>query len=99
MTNTQHTKGLWFYSDDMQGPDGKAQIGVREANGLPVAFLGSYKEAKANARLIAAAPELLEALERASRFISASDHGMTKCEQSLVDYLNSVISKARGQSC
>lgn len=48
------------------------------------------EEAKANARLIAAAPELLQALKYARRFLRGIDHD--------VDYVDGVIAKAEGRS-
>lgn len=44
----------------------------------------------ANARLIAAAPDLLEALKYARRFLRGLDHD--------VDYVDGVIAKAEGRS-
>lgn len=43
----------------------------------------------ANANLIAAAPELLEALKYARRFLNKADHD--------IDYIDAVVAKALGQ--
>lgn len=62
---TKHTEGPWIYGDDMRGTArvfaGNQEI-VRALSKHGVRRL-SAKEREANARLIAAAPALLEALE------------------------------------
>jgi len=57
------TPGLWV--DD--GHDGKHTIIVNSKWGevARVAYIGCYKQQHANARLVAAAPELADALEHA----------------------------------
>ena len=62
---TKHTPGPWRYSDQGVGPRGKSLgIIVCTAKGLPMFFMPRGKEELvANARLVAAAPELLEALK------------------------------------
>jgi len=64
--NTKHTRGPWYFYTEPQ-PNGCPIVGAR---GLMVAMLAhtvnqveQKEEALANARLIAAAPELLAALE------------------------------------
>ncbi len=57
----EHTPGPWKVGRDH---DGSLKVG----SGLDVAYvLGQGSGAEANARLIAAAPELLEALERVAK--------------------------------
>jgi len=62
---TKHTEGPWIYGDDMRGTArvfaGNQEI-VRALSKHGVRRL-SAKEREANARLIASAPALLEALE------------------------------------
>lgn len=67
---SKHTPGPWTIG--VPGPNGCPTIGT--AQGLMTAMIShSYSEpeqvatARANARLIAAAPDLLEALERIAR--------------------------------
>lgn len=57
-TNTQHTPGPWQYSP---GHDPHNQAQIYEKNGKTLAVTYS-DEGSANARLIASAPALLEAL-------------------------------------
>ena len=109
---TQHTPGPWLFrtaptsaglchivsAADWRGAfiygDG-IRIGVDDA--LPKA-----QELAANARLIAAAPDLLEALEAILPFIprtSASEGGASKYSENVkaADMVRAAIAKARGQ--
>lgn len=54
----QHTPGPWFYDDSLKG---RLVINSERASVAVIPYLDA--EAIANARLIAAAPELLEALK------------------------------------
>ena len=56
-------------------------------------FYASEQEADANARLIAAAPELLEALEE---LITATQH-LDQCHQATADKARAAIAKAKGE--
>lgn len=79
MSNTKHTPGPWGLDFDEYGDDPWANGHPHEctvfsdSTGEPVASLEAQtyppnaKELVANARLIAAAPDLLEALKRAMR--------------------------------
>lgn len=62
MTN-QHTSGPWFYDDSLKG---RLVINSERANVAVIPYLD--QEAIANARLIAAAPELLAAVKVAAEF-------------------------------
>ena len=67
MTTTKHTPGQWRYDGERLRLDSRAVI--RAPDGIAVAAAEDFNrydrddEVEANARLIAAAPELLEALE------------------------------------
>ena len=60
-----HTQGPWSYTADMYGLDNMRVFGVNDATGNGVANCGYDQrgESMANARLIAAAPDMLAALE------------------------------------
>ena len=57
--NTQHTPGPWWHSGLEVGTVPMMMVKVAKVSGA------NHQEAQANARLIAAAPDLLEALKDA----------------------------------
>jgi hypothetical protein len=59
---TKHTPGPWRIAADMHGIGNMPVHGVEAADGTAIANCGKWKGAEANARLIAAAPELLDQL-------------------------------------
>lgn len=105
MTNTQHT-GPW---EEIRSKKHPGAFFYKERN-TDNFICKIYKEAgQANARLIAAAPELLEALEAAERElneIGACLHHCTEAEAKNADFIKkqlliivrAVIAKAKGQS-
>lgn len=108
MTNTKHTKGPWRVDQDSERT---YIMGVDQPKGysqetVTVATLG-FRNTKPNAQLIAAAPELLEALELARSFMVARlaiessndpDSNITHHIQELLMDVNEAITKARGES-
>jgi hypothetical protein len=58
----KHTPGPWRIATDMHGIGNAPVHGVEAADGKPVANCGDWKDARSNARMIAAAPELLDQL-------------------------------------
>lgn len=60
MTSSKHTPGPWFYSQESIDHDWYI---VTINGGLIVANVNSHWRQVANARLVAAAPDLLEALK------------------------------------
>lgn len=68
--SAQHTPGPWKTNGDpyVSTGDGKHSIAFTDCRGI------SDAEAKANARLIAAAPDLLEALKDCRRALEVSGH-------------------------
>lgn len=58
---SKHTPGPWHVAEEMDDDDNV--LYTVEADNLPVADIYRKAEHEANARLIAAAPELLEALK------------------------------------
>jgi hypothetical protein len=63
-----HTKGKWEVSDFLTSSGGRITCGEKQIADAWVFSVG-LTESKANAKLIAAAPALLEALEKAKQFI------------------------------
>ena len=75
MSNLKHTKGEWIYQDSTQGDVGIYCKGhgyicflpqVRKFENQQQRYIDELKEAEANAKLIAAAPDMLEALKEAN---------------------------------
>ncbi len=87
---SEHTEGPWGVQYDYRVEHGPmvAGEGFLIAKAEPKPFGGS---GKANARLIAAAPELLEALEAAKHMIDTGD-----VSDMALDKIDAVISKAKG---
>lgn len=92
MTNTkpQHTPAPW----DITEHEDKLYIGNLQSSELAV-VCGT----KANARLIAAAPELLEALDRLVTYYAGSGINTREFSEDLhpVNIARSAIAKARGE--
>ena len=104
MTNTTaHTPGPWWvYNEGSRFPGIEARL-----NGSVVVYGNdneiegvkgrTHAEAIANARLIAAAPELLAALEMVLEYAEdcAADRGE---RPGCIDHARSAVAKAKGQS-
>lgn len=93
---TKHTPGPW-------NADGAR---IDDSSGFHVGWANEYASSfgngvhRANARLIAAAPELLEALENIWDFL-AEDDGEGACSplyQSAIDKVKAAIAKAKGEA-
>ena len=89
--NAQHTPGPWIVHD-CSPPDSDSErvIVVRwQSNGLTLAHLVNYSvpERRANARLIAAAPELLDACQKALYALKGREHDQ---------FLRDAIARATG---
>lgn len=105
MTNAQHTPGPWFPSWSMVGPHGEvivisrceldAKAKVVEDRFYDDAIIavvtGEMKRAKEDARLIAAAPELLEALE-----LVFKGHNTGGEFLDIINAVENAIAKAKG---
>jgi hypothetical protein len=104
---TQHTPGPWFYEGQ----------NIRNGDGLDVATVDSersterctsdripLKEWTANTRLIAAAPDLFESLQRTHRFLASvegflQDHELWgDDEQDLLEANERAIAKSEGRA-
>ena len=72
-------------------------IGLASINGSNDTYNDSYEGAKANARLMAAAPELLNALEEmVLNFEDIAGNHCDDCEE-LIEKAKQAIAKARGE--
>lgn len=98
MKTTTHTKGPWLYSEEFGEPH------VRTPSGLSTVALISTSDsrtAKANAALIASAPELLEALQRMVPEWAYTDldpqagDGQVACEVSVGDLRAAIAAIAK----
>lgn len=91
MTTPKHTPGPWFYSQESIDPDWYI---VTINGGLIVANVNSHCRQVANARLIAAAPDLLETLRFLVRAVE------TNCALSIAEAIvgaHIAIDKAEGK--
>lgn len=89
----KHTPGPWHY---FETADGRCR--VKPLNGKYIvaecsAMEPQCEEQRANARLMAAAPDLLEALKAARRFV-VSSHEPVGSE---LDDIDAAIAKAEGE--
>lgn len=99
MTANKHTPGPWgFYAEPQ--PNGCPVVGSK---GLLVCMLGHSVHiadqkgtALANARLIAASPELLEALQIAYRHLEVSEMKISHCKD--ISAIQAAIAKATGSA-
>jgi hypothetical protein len=97
MSDTKHTPGPWILDFPHPGTDGESLVSpsyhfVDAGKGYyPNGFGLSLVASEADARLIAAAPELLEALEMAQLWLDYDGrYDMQK--------INAAIAKAKGES-
>ena len=99
---TQHTPGPWDLNIlNSPFPDGKTQFWVTTTKNIQKCFVATWEEfdgyslrqMKADAQLIAAAPDLLAALKTARRFV-VSSHKPSNVELNEID---AAIAKAEGK--
>ena len=92
-----HTQGPWSYTADMYGLDNMRVFGVNDATGNGVANCGydGKGESMVNARLIAAAPDMLAALE--SLLADCEAYGLTDNDAHLRE-ARAAIAKAKGEA-
>ncbi len=104
--SAKHTPGPWQYLEGENDlPVIRAQKSRDKGYGVTVASVAvspfPAAERKANARLIAAAPELLEAAQSLIAYLDREAQGEQSAQdiarQSLADLLRAAIAKATGQ--
>jgi len=81
-----HTPGPWVYSFESVDPEWAV---ITTSGGVVIANVNDLHTQKANARLIAAAPDLLAALEEARPYVP-DHHGP------IAHKIDTAIAKARG---
>jgi hypothetical protein len=91
-----HTPGPWKIGTPP--PNGEQTIGNSQGLMVAVATTGFNVPTLANAQLIAAAPELLEALEELYHLIDDAHDGDRVFTFELAQKAKAAIAKARGQS-
>jgi hypothetical protein len=90
MSQTKHTPGPWVHGGDEVYSDGDCINGGNIVCDAPVEFEDSYAYWGANAKLICAAPELLEAC---IDFVNKVESGAAKSTDSYAK-MKAAISKA-----
>jgi Asp/Glu/hydantoin racemase len=83
MTTTQHTPGPWTQGDDNPLSIYGKYTNVATVHGTHATGARTEEEARANARLIAAAPDLLAALQEATmvlKWAAQESKGKVKAE-------------------
>lgn len=103
-TKTKHTPGPWEY---YKSPGYESSVNLPNGNTINQSFYGgdSSEEREANARLIASAPEMLEALKAIDEGFKDNSIKFTKERQSDSDpyhkantLMCKAIAKAEGES-
>lgn len=91
-----HTAGPW--SVDYEGP---AHLSIEDSAGRVLAFCNLQSEDgdedEANARLIAAAPEMLEALRNVAEIMSGADYSHVKADMARAICRRAISAAERGQ--
>jgi hypothetical protein len=96
---TKHTQGKWIVGhteraeDSFNDPDTIIQE-ITEQDGSFIACVNDRHEAEANARLIASAPELLEACKNALQCLNDYELDYPKCDRARFEFLQQAIEKA-----
>ncbi len=100
--SAKHTPGPWEIGDENNQHieicigDAVANLDRQDRYGLHMCF--SREEMRANGHLIAAAPELLEALEKIANRYTAEDYPAGCKERFIGDDARAAIAKAKGES-
>jgi len=92
-----HTPGPWEINQRVDNPCGiDAFISIANVHGVAYAFGDTKEQREANAHLIAAAPDLLEACKAVLRWAQVMNLYGTSSEPACVDMCEAAIAKAEG---
>lgn len=97
MTNKQHTPGPWYFEEEETSSDLLFSVYDNDGTRITESYIS-----EASARLIAAAPELLEALEALAN-LEVKGHTLVDRLQfssegrALSDKITTALAKARGE--
>lgn len=95
MTKAKHTAGPWYVTTDTHG-DICVNNHEKFPSEFPIARIAKHmEETQANAHLIAAAPEMLEALEGLLEGIEAQDPSQIRFN---LPHAKAAIAKAKGEA-
>jgi hypothetical protein len=90
----KHTPGPWAVEDSIDGPivySEKTEVIISDCKNFAVPFGSIHEQCSANARLIAAAPELLDAL------LAIAGDEVQRVNGDLHKKARAAIAKARGE--
>jgi hypothetical protein len=96
MRETTHTAGPWTVRATLLGGALGYSFKVDMPNGTTLLQCGGHENQEANARLIAAAPELLEALDYFHQFAELNDDGEDEKFTTMLKKARAAIAKAKG---
>lgn len=89
-----HTPGAWRIAEEMRGLNNVRVHGVEDEKGFAIANCGTGDAGARNARLIAAAPELLELLELALPSVEECEQFNKPTRRDLSQRIRAAIAKA-----
>jgi len=89
-----HTPGPWAIEDCTPGESTGLRFAINSENNVIARTTDGWKEAQANARLIAAAPELLEQCKFLEKLLAMIHH---ESSPMLAD-LRAILAKVEGES-
>lgn len=105
----EYTKGKWYWEDDDSGRPHNLRARIDDRVSYHILFLGldfagnyAFREAQANANLIASAPDMYEALKETrtalhNQYRYESDEGMRLHLKGVINQTTNALAKAEGR--